>query len=105
MPSHFIHPMHDFGWLGRESTGSMSCSRLVWAVWDDKNLACLQHCPLAAANRLITNPLNSMSHVIRCLQFSSVPGEFSFLPLFCILPKKIATYNELVDNIIVGYGI
>jgi hypothetical protein len=29
---HLIHPIHDSGWLGRESMVSMSCSRLVWVA-------------------------------------------------------------------------
>jgi hypothetical protein len=55
--------MHDFGWLGRKSTGSMSCSRLVWAVQDDENLAC----PIVfiSIDLFVEN-----LHVVECLQMT-----------------------------------
>jgi hypothetical protein len=39
IPTHLIHPMHDFGWFGRESMGSVSCCRPIWVCWDVENSA------------------------------------------------------------------
>jgi hypothetical protein len=38
IPNHLIHHLNDFGWLGRGSMGSKSCTRLVWLLsWMSKN--------------------------------------------------------------------